>query len=123
MASRRRIPLRAALRAGWQSGLVSVDRAVLFRMATSEPLERVVKAAPGGEAAAWRAASRYVAGRSRAEALSMAASLLDRGHGVSLDLFGELVLDLRPPSGWSRTTERWRPRCRRSRRMRGCRWT
>jgi proline dehydrogenase len=70
---------------------VGVDRDVLFRMATSEPLERVFKAAPGGEAVAWRAASRYVAGRSRAEALSTAADLLRRGHGVSVDLFGELV--------------------------------
>jgi proline dehydrogenase len=72
---------------------VGVDRAVLFRIATSEQLERVVKAVPGGEAAAWRAASRYVAGRSRAEALNTAASLLDHGHGVSVDLFGELVRD------------------------------
>lgn len=52
-----------------------------------------MRAAPGGEAAAWRAASRYVAGRSRAEALNTAASLLDRGLGVSVDLFGELVRD------------------------------
>ncbi len=72
---------------------MGVERAVLFRIATSESLERVVKAAPGGEAAAWHAASRYVAGRSRAEALSTAAALLDRGLGVSLDLFGELVRD------------------------------
>lgn len=72
---------------------MGVDRAVLFRMATSEPLERVVKAVPGVEGAAWRAASRYVAGRTRAEALSTAAVLLARGHGVSVDLFGELVRD------------------------------
>src|SRR3954451_22786102 len=78
-------------RAGWESDLVGVDRDVLFRMATSEPLERGFKAAPGGGAGAWRAASRYVAGRSRAEALSTAADLLRRGHGVSVDLFGELV--------------------------------
>lgn len=62
-------------------------------MATNERLESAVKAAPGGEAAAWRAASRYVAGRSRAEALSTAAGLLDRGHGISVDLFGELLSD------------------------------
>ena len=29
---------------------MGVGRAALFRLATSEPLERVVKAAPGGEA-------------------------------------------------------------------------
>lgn len=62
-------------------------------MATSEPLQRLAKAVPGGEVAAWRAASRDVAGRSRAEALSTTASLLERGHGVGVDLFGELVRD------------------------------
>ena len=72
---------------------MGVDRAVLFRMATNERLERVVRTAPGGEAAAWRAASRYVAGRSRAEALSEVAVLLGRGSGVSVDMFGELVHD------------------------------
>ena len=41
---------------------MAVDRALLFRLATSERLEPAVKAAPGVEAQAWRAASRYVAG-------------------------------------------------------------
>jgi proline dehydrogenase len=72
---------------------VGLDRAVLFRLATSERLERAVKALAVGEAAAWRAASRYVAGRSRDAALETAATLLERGHGVSLDLFGERVTD------------------------------
>jgi proline dehydrogenase len=72
---------------------VSVDRAVLFRLATSERLERAVRALPWGETLTWQAASRYVAGRSRAEALATANNLLVRGHGVSLDLFGELVRD------------------------------
>ena len=72
---------------------MGVSRAVLFRLATSERLERSVRTAPGGERAAWRAASRYVAGRTRAEALSTAVRLLDQGHGVSVDLFGELVAD------------------------------
>ena len=72
---------------------VSVDRALFFRLATSERFERTVKTAPGGEAAAWRAASRYVAGRSRREALDTAARLLEEGHGVGVDLFGELVPD------------------------------
>src|SRR6185312_10940507 len=69
------------------------DRAVLFRLATSERLERMVKRTPGGEGAAWRAASRYVAGRSRDDALATVAQLLDHGHGVSVDLFGEHVRD------------------------------
>ncbi len=56
-------------------------------------LERTVKALPGGEATAWRFASRYVAGHSRREALRAATDLLRRGHGVSIDLFGEMVHD------------------------------
>jgi len=47
---------------------VAVDHVVMFRLATSERLERAFKAVPGGDAQAWRAASRYVAGRSRGEA-------------------------------------------------------
>jgi proline dehydrogenase len=46
-----------------------------------------------GEAAAWRAASRYVAGRSRGQALATATALLERGHAVSVDLFGERLSD------------------------------
>jgi proline dehydrogenase len=81
---------------------MGVDRAVLFRLATSERLERAVKALPGGEAGAWRAASRYVAGRSRGEALNTAAGWLARGHAVSVDLFGELV---REPAAAERVAE------------------
>jgi proline dehydrogenase len=72
---------------------VGLDRAVLFRLATSERLERAVKNVPFGEAAAWRAASRYVAGRSRGQALATVAELLNRGHAVSVDLFGERLSD------------------------------
>ena len=72
---------------------MGLDRTVLFRLATSERLERAVKRAPGGEAAAWRAASRYVAGRSRSDALDTVATLLEQGHGVSIDEFGERVRD------------------------------
>ena len=54
----------------------------------------MVRALPGGEDAAWRAASRYVAGRGQPEALAAAARLLAAGHGVSIDLFGELVGDV-----------------------------
>jgi proline dehydrogenase len=72
---------------------MGLQRAVLFRLATSERLERAVKALPLGEAAAWRAASRYVAGRALAPALATVTTLLERGHGVSVDLFGERVSD------------------------------
>ncbi|GAB3937931.1 proline dehydrogenase [Kribbella albertanoniae] len=69
------------------------DRAVLFKLATNETLEQVVKGLPGGEDNAWRAASRYVAGRTRDEALQVADAQLALGHGVSIDLFGELSTD------------------------------
>jgi proline dehydrogenase len=72
---------------------MGLDRTILVRLATSERLERAVKRAPGGEAAAWRAASRYVAGRSWGDALATVARLLEQGHGASVDLFGERVRD------------------------------
>jgi proline dehydrogenase len=74
-------------------GLMGIDRAVLFRLATSERFERALKRVPGGEPAVWRAASRYVAGRSLEDALAVARRLLDAGHGVSIDCFGEQVSD------------------------------
>ena len=73
--------------------VVGLGRAVLFGLATSERLEHAVKTLPFGEAVAWRAASRYVAGRSRGQALATATSLLERGHAVSVDLFGERLSD------------------------------
>jgi hypothetical protein len=79
---------RYATGSGETLSVVGLDRAVLIRLATSERLERAVKTVPLGEAAAWRAASRYVAGRSRGQALATAMALLDRGHAVSVDLFG-----------------------------------
>jgi len=72
---------------------MSFDRTALFHLATSERFERAIKMVPGGEAIAWRGASHYVAGRSREEALAAAGLLLEQGHGVSLDLFGERVTD------------------------------
>ncbi|MBV9943438.1 MAG: proline dehydrogenase family protein [Solirubrobacterales bacterium] len=75
--------------------VVGLDRAVLLRLATSERLESAVKTLPGGAAVAWRAASRYVAGRSQGQALAMATALLERGYTVSIDLFGERVSDPR----------------------------
>ncbi len=69
------------------------DRAILFKLATNERLEQLVKGIPGGEDNAWRAASRYVAGRTRDEALKVASDQLAKGHGISLDLFGEMSTD------------------------------
>jgi proline dehydrogenase len=69
------------------------DRAILFKLATNERLEQLVKGLPGGEENAWRAASRYVAGRTRDEALQVAAAQIAKGHGISVDLFGEMSTD------------------------------
>src|SRR6201994_5076956 len=70
-----------------------LDRAILFRLATSERLERTVRRAPTGERLAWRAAARYVAGPDAAAGVQRARDLAGQGVGSSLDLFGELVRD------------------------------
>jgi len=85
--------------------VVGLERAVLFRLATSERLERAVKTLPFGEAVAWHAASRYVAGRSRSQALATATALVEHGHGVSVDLFGEGLSD---PAAADRVLEDYR---------------
>lgn len=72
---------------------MSVDRAIIFRLATSERLERAVRAVPRGEQLAWRAASRYVAGKTVEAAIRTAQALHDRGVACSIDQFGELVRD------------------------------
>jgi proline dehydrogenase len=73
---------------------VGLDRAVLFRLATSTRFEGAVRALPAGERTAWRAASRYVAGSGRDEALGVTGRLLSAGRGASVDLFGEQVDDV-----------------------------
>src|SRR5215208_4798776 len=70
-----------------------LGRSVLFGVATSKRLERAVKRVPGGERVAWRSASRYVASRSLGGGLATVELLLEQGHGVSVDLFGERVSD------------------------------
>ncbi|HXP57446.1 MAG TPA: proline dehydrogenase family protein [Streptosporangiaceae bacterium] len=72
---------------------MAADRAILFRLATSERLERAVRRAPAGERLAWRAAARYVAGQDPAAAVQRARELAAAGIAASLDLFGELVRD------------------------------
>lgn len=72
---------------------MAIDRAVLFRLATSSRLERAVRAVPRGEDAAWRAASRYVAGRTLEDARRVVDELQGRGAASSVDQFGELVED------------------------------
>src|SRR4051794_37500870 len=72
---------------------MSIDRTLLFRLATSTRFEQAVRVLPGGEAAAWRQAARYVAGRTDGDALRTARALAERGVGSSIDSFGELVTD------------------------------
>jgi proline dehydrogenase len=72
---------------------MAIDRAVLFRLATSPRWEQVVRSVPRGQELAWRAASRYVAGSSSADAVRVARELHDRGVAASIDQFGELVDD------------------------------
>jgi proline dehydrogenase len=70
-----------------------LDRRVLFRLATSTRFEAAARALPGGETAAWQAASRYVAGTTISAALERTRALGARGVASSIDLFGEQVRD------------------------------
>ncbi|WP_077488082.1 proline dehydrogenase family protein [Sinomonas mesophila] len=72
---------------------MSIDRSLLFRLATSTRFERTVKAVPRGQDAAWRAAARYVAGTEAGDAVRAARELHARGIGCSVDQFGEQVHD------------------------------
>lgn len=73
----------------------SLLRRALFSLATSDRFERAVRAAPGGEALAWRLASPYVAGPTAEDALATATELAGRGVASSIDFFGENVTDPR----------------------------
>ncbi len=73
---------------------MSLDRAVLFRLATSSRLEQAVRSLPRGEDLAWQADSRYVAGTTFDEATRTALALGKRGAGSSIDQFGERVDDI-----------------------------
>jgi len=73
--------------------VLPLPRHALFKLATSERFEQVVRAIPGGGALAYRLASPYVAGVSADDALATAAELAARGVGSSIDFFGENVSD------------------------------
>lgn len=77
-------------------------RRPLFALATSDRLERAVRRSPGGEAFAYRLASRYVAGVTADDALATATRLAERGVLSSIDYFGERVSD---PAEAERVTE------------------
>jgi proline dehydrogenase len=68
-------------------------RRPLFALAVSDRFERFVRRVPGGDALAYRRASRYVAGRSVEDALGTASRLAARGVLTSIDFFGERVSD------------------------------
>lgn len=72
---------------------MSIDRAILFRLATSALVERAVRTVPRGQDLAWRVASRYVAGTAAGDAMRVARELHTRGVASSIDQFGELVDD------------------------------
>ncbi|MFQ6331237.1 proline dehydrogenase family protein [Nocardia sp. CWNU-33] len=72
---------------------MSIDRAILFRLATNTRLERIVKTVPWGQDMAWRAASPYVAGTAAEDAIRAAQELSARNVASSIDQFGELVDD------------------------------
>lgn len=74
---------------------MSIDRAILFRMATNTVVEQAVRVLPRGAELAWRAASRYVAGTAAVDAIRTAEQLHARGAATSIDQFGELVDDPR----------------------------
>src|SRR5689334_14369350 len=68
-------------------------RRALLAVATSARLERAVRAAPGGERAAYRLASPYVAGAVLDDALACAQRLAAAGQASSIDFFGDDVSD------------------------------
>lgn len=69
------------------------SRRILFALATSARFEAFVRRAPGGEALAWRRARRYLAGEDLDDALGTLRPLAAQGLGLSVDLFGEAVVD------------------------------
>jgi proline dehydrogenase len=73
--------------------MASVSRRILLALATSERFEHFVRGLPGGDRAAYRLASRYVAGRDRADAFALAQELAKERLACSIDFFGENVTD------------------------------
>ncbi|AYY14985.1 proline dehydrogenase [Actinobacteria bacterium YIM 96077] len=67
----------------------SVSRRALYGLATSSRFESLVKATGYTEDLAYRAAKRYVAGRTLDETVETVRRLAESGFGVCLDLFGE----------------------------------
>lgn len=68
-------------------------RRLIFKLVTSDGLERAVRATPVGTALAWRRARRYVAGATVEHALERAHGLAASRIAASIDMFGERVMD------------------------------
>jgi hypothetical protein len=68
-----------------------LDRAVLVRLATSARFEAAVRALPGGAYAAWRAASRYVAGTTASAGAALGPRPVEQLLGVRPEALDELV--------------------------------
>ncbi|WP_166345693.1 proline dehydrogenase family protein [Phytoactinopolyspora limicola] len=85
--------------------LSGLSRRVLFELATNEQFEALVRATNVTEDLAYRAARRYVAGRTLDEALETVRHLVRDGFGVTLDLFGEGADD---EAGVTRVVEGYR---------------
>ena len=90
---------------GWGYGLASTSvvlglrRRVLYGLATNARFESLVGSNVLTMDLAYRAARRYVAGRTLDEALITMRRLLEAGFGVSLDMFGEGLDDESAASG------------------------
>jgi proline dehydrogenase len=72
---------------------MSLRRRVLYSLAVSDRFEEVARRVPAFEAAALRAASRYVAGPEEDDAARVAVALDNEGVAASLDFFGEATTD------------------------------
>src|SRR5690242_2496304 len=69
----------------------ALRRRLLFRLATSDTYERLVRALPPIATAARRRALHYVAGETLDDALAVARTLHARGLRAAIDFFGEQV--------------------------------
>ena len=82
----------------------SLTRRLLYRLATDARFEILVRRSSALERRAYRAARRYVAGTSLADALEVVGRLHAQGLSATLDLFGENLAD---PDAVEPTVERY----------------
>jgi proline dehydrogenase len=68
-------------------------RSHLYRLATSDRVERAARAFPAIERRCYTLARRYIAGTSLEDAVAVVKDLREQGMSTSVDLFGEGVTD------------------------------